>query len=176
MKQTLIALLAIALLASCQQNTEEAKESMKDRSGAPSYENLYISETEGNQLITNYHEHLKSEVQKSLPEGDTVSFDSLKQHRSLAFMINAKELKDYLKTFPDVTTLNIYLARTQADDLGKMTLVYVGAKDSTAANGETVHVELVQYKESDPTHNDPQVMDNVIPCPDCDRSRIHTNQ
>lgn len=182
MKQTIIALMAVALLASCEQKAEEATTennvatTMNKEGEPPIYESLYISEAEGNQLITNYHEFLKSEVQKTLPKRDTVNFDSLKSNKNLSFMLDAKKLKAFLDSNTHIKTLDIYLARTSANDDGKMTLVYVGAKDSTGSDGEKIHVELVQYRVDDPGHTDPQVMDNVYPCPTCDRDRIHTNQ
>lgn len=172
MKQTIIALLAIVLLAACRQNTEQAKTATDvtrtETDEAPSYEHLYISEGKGDTLIQNYHRYLR----------ESLGIDTnqlLTQH--LSFMIDAQKLRNYLDAHHDIKKLDIYLARTTPDATGAMTLVYVGAKDSIVDQGDgeidTFYVEQVHYKSSDPEHNHPQVMDHVVPCPRCERVRIY---
>lgn len=172
MKQTIIALLAIVLLAACQQNTEEAKTATDvittETDEGPSYEHLYISESAGNTLIQNYHKYLR----ESLGIDTNELLD-----RQLSFMIDAQKLRNYLDAHHDIKMLDIYLARTTPDATGSMTLVYVGAKDSIVDQGDgetdTFYVEQAHYKSSDPEHNHPQVMDNVYPCPTCqDRVQV----
>lgn len=171
MKQTIIALLAIVLLAACRQNAEEAKTATDvittETDEGPSYEHLYISEGKGDTLIQNYHKYL----------GESLGIDSNELlTQDLSFMIDAQKLKNYLDAHPDIKMLDIYLARTRPDATGSMTLVYVGAKDSIVDQGDgetdTFYVEQAHYKSSDPGHEHPQVMDNVFPCPTCD-DRIH---
>lgn len=171
MKQTILALMVVVLLAACQQNADEAKTAndviTTETDEVPSYEHLYISETEGNTWIQNYHKYLRESLGI-----DTTQL--LTQH--LSFMIDAKKLKDYLDAHNDIKMLDIYLARTTPDASGLMTLVYVGAKDSIVDQGDgevdTFYVEQVHYRTSDPEHNNPKVMDHVFPCPVCD-DRIH---
>lgn len=173
MKQTIIALLAIVLLAACQQNAEEAKTATDvittETDEVPSYEHLYISEGAGDTLIQNYHKYLR----ESLGIDTNQLLD-----RQLSFMIDAQKLKNYLDAHPDIKMLDIYLARTTPDATGSMTLVYAGAKDSIVdqGNGEidTFYVEQPHYKSSDLEHNHPQVMDYARPCPVCgDRIKLH---
>lgn len=171
MKQTIIALLAIVLLAACRQNAEEAKTAtdvtMTETVEGPSYEHLYISEGAGDTLIQNYHKYLRESL--GIDSNGLLTQD-------LSFMIDAQKLKNYLDAHPDIKMLDIYLARTKPDATGSMTLVYVGAKDSIVNQGDgeidTFYVEQVHYKSSDPEHKNPKVMDHVYPCPTCD-DRIH---
>lgn len=172
MKQTIIALLAIVLLAACQQNADEAKTATDvtrpETNEVPSYEHLYISEGAGDTLIQNYHKYLR----ESLGIDTSELLD-----RQLSFMIDAQKLRNYLDAHHDIKMLDIYLARTTPDATGSMTLVYVGAKDSIVdqEDGEidTFYVEQAHYKSSDPGHEHPQVMDHAFPCPTCeDRIRV----
>ena len=179
MKQTIIALLAIVLLAACQQNAEQAKTTTDvitpETVEGPSYEHLYISEGAGDTLIQNYHKYMRESL--GIDSNGLLTQD-------LSFMIDAQKLKNYLDAHPDIKMLDIYLARTTPDATGSMTLVYVGAKDSIVDQGDgetdTFYVEQAHYKSSDPEHNNPQVMDHAYPCPTCEArirvfGRSHVN-
>lgn len=167
MKQTIIALLAIVLLAACQQNAEQAKTATDvittETDEVPSYEHLYISEGAGDTLIQNYHKYLRESL--GIDSNELLTQD-------LSFMIDAQKLRNYLDAHHDIKMLDIYLARTTPDATGSMTLVYVGAKDSIVAqeDGETdtFYVEQVHYRSSDRGHEHPQVMDHAFPCPTCE--------
>lgn len=176
MKQTIIALLAIVILAACQQNAEKTETAndvvMREEGEALSYEHLYISEGAGDTLIQNYHKYLRESL--GIDSNELLTQD-------LSFMIDAQKLRNYLDAHHDIKMLDIYLARTTPDATGSMTLVYVGAKDSLVDEGEgetdTFYVEQAHYRSSDPVHNHPQVMDNAFPCPTCEeRIRVFGKQ
>ncbi|HEY9177779.1 MAG TPA: hypothetical protein VIN07_08820 [Flavipsychrobacter sp.] len=171
MKQTIIALGVLVLLAACRQNADEVKTENDATAAitgeAPVYESLYISETEGNTWIQNYHKYLRTSL--GIDTNQLLT-------QQLSFMIDARKLKRYLDDSTQIKMLNIYLARTSPDATGLMTLVYVGAKDSIVDNGEgqidTFYVEQAHYKASDPAHRNPKVMDHAYPCPTCEE-RVH---
>lgn len=180
MKQTLTALLVIMLFAACQQNAEEAKTdnevstTMNEEGGGdphvPGIDPYLITETEANNMIQRYHQHLVNQANENLPPGSPkVTFDDIAPNT--AFMLDAKMLKDYTELY-DLKKLDIYLAMDGAD---KMTLVYVGAtgKDTTVNDSTyTVYREIPYYKQDDPVT--PHMLDWARPCPVCeDRIRLH---
>ena len=164
MKQTLIALLALFVLAGCEQKAEEATTdneattTMNEEgdSNPMKFTEYLIPENEGNTMIQRYHDYLINQM--GIPREQL-------HEKHLSFLVDAEGLRTYLNTDAGFTDVVFYLAM---DDQQKMTLVYVGAERDSM----NVIVEK-PYVNPDGSMS---IMDQVVPCPDCDRDRIHTNQ
>jgi hypothetical protein len=157
MKRTLIALLATAFIASCGQGGNEAAKT-EDTTAvsvlpeAPPCDQGIIEAplipfAEADTMIQRYH---RSIGLKDNP------------NQNVSFQLDANSLRCALNGAPNISKLDIYLA--QGND-GKMTLVYVGAYDSSGYTVEHTYVK------QDGTQ---WVMDQVYPCPTCLKIGIHT--
>ncbi len=159
------------MLASCNNNTADQTASTGGATTSQQtpplaelndIERVCIPVDTANERIGRYHHYL----------------DLKKNHDThLSFMLDAAALRQYLDNYKDITKLDVYLAFTKDS---QMTLVYVGAKDSLVLgpNKDTVskYAEIPYYKPKDVKHKEPQAFDRTLPCPDCDRIRIYTNQ
>lgn len=164
MKQTLIALMALFVLAGCEQKAEEATTeneattTMNEEGGnnPMKFTEYLVPEADGNAMIQRYHAHLLQ------AEGMT---RAQLREKHLSFLIDAEGLRTYLDTDPDFTDVVFYLAM---DDQQKMTLVYVGAERDS--------MDVIVEKAYEDEGGNKFMMDNIWPCPDCDRDRIYINQ
>lgn len=161
MKQALIALVALVLLASCEQKTEEATtadtEMTADENPNPlKFEEYLIPEDEGNTMIQRYHDYLI--------QSEGIAKEQLHE-KHLSFLVDAEGLRTYLASDANFSDMVFYLAM---DDQNKLTLVYVGAERDS--------MNVIVEKAYEKADGNSYLMDQIVPCPTCDRDRVHTNQ
>lgn len=114
----------------------------------PGIDAILILESEANDKIQRYHKSIGLKNNNN---------------QNVSFMLDANLLRAYLDQNTNISKLDVYLA--QESD-GKMTLVYVGGKDSSG-----YVVEVPYYK---PNQTAKYVFDHAMPCPTCARIGIHT--
>lgn len=167
MKQTLIALIGLFMLASCEQKNDgavtnnNAVTTMNDKAGEPSYYGFTESRNWADTLIQRYHDTLVARANACKdPKAPKITFDDLAPKTS--FMIDANMLRDYLNDSAHITKLDVYIAQHSTTD--ELRIVLVGAVDSIGNDGFTYNVEKPIHKEGD-NHN--YVLDHTVPCPTC---------
>ncbi|MCB9044664.1 MAG: hypothetical protein H6550_00860 [Chitinophagales bacterium] len=169
MKQTLIALLALLMLASCEQKAEETGNASKTSADntikegeEPSYYSFTETRTAADTLIQRYHDTLVARANAcNGPDDPKITFKDLAPKTS--FMINANMLRDYLNDSTNVTMLNVYIAQKNTTD--ELKIIFIGAVDSVGTDGDTFYVEKAIHKASD---NNNYVLDHTLPCPKCE--------
>lgn len=159
MKKILLVLAVTAAFVSCEEknNGKETKTDtvQKDNNIPPSacFDSTLIPLSDADVLIYNYNQYLRNVLHEPLAHS--------------SFMLNAKALREYLNSNPDLATLNVYLAKTDTGMMTdtSMTLVYIGAVDSLGANDTMYNVEKPYYKPNET--NTPYLLDHSFPCPVC---------
>lgn len=153
MKKYFLVLATIALLSSCEQkNADMPKNEKNNQSQAAVPDSILMHLATADSLIYNYNQYLKNVLQ------DSLAYSS--------FMLDARSLRDYLNSNPNIVTLNVYLAKNEPGQMMEhsMNLVYIGAIDSFA-NGTKYNVEKPYFKDNDPTT--PYFLNHSFPCPTC---------
>lgn len=160
MKKILLVLAVTTAFVSCEEKNhgKELKNDVEKKEysnpvASPCFDSTLIPLSDADVLINNYNEYLRNIQKEPLAHS--------------SFMLNAKALREYLNSNPDLATLNVYLAKTDTGMMTdtSMTLVYIGAVDSLGADNITYNVEKPYYKPNEPAV--PYLLDHSFPCPVC---------